>query len=91
MINKSTISEVFIGLIEDNNNGERFPGWSSGDNLDHTNWHTSPTAVISNGNACVAKKKSVDGQWVIVNCFQAMPYICKRKGMTHELRMHRCT
>lgn len=81
---KSAISEVFIGLIEDENSFERFPNWSNGHYLDYTNWYDRPTQGISNGAACVAKNASVSGQWNIVNCLQSLPYICKRKGMSDE-------
>ncbi|XP_078352789.1 uncharacterized protein LOC144637600 [Oculina patagonica] len=77
---KSTISEVFIGLIEDENNFERFPNWSNGHYLDYTNWNESPTEGIPNGIACVTKSTSVQGHWNIINCLQSLPYICKRKG-----------
>ncbi len=88
---KFTISEVFIGLIEDENNFERFPNWSNGHYLDYTNWYESPTDYIPNGIACVTKSASVQGHWNIVNCLQSLPYICKRKGMTFLLRIHCCT
>lgn len=82
MMNRSAIREVFIGLIEDENNIERFVNWSSGDELDHTNWYESLAEGFSNGTACVAKNTSVYGHWKIVNCLQSLPYICKRKGST---------
>ncbi|XP_078352793.1 uncharacterized protein LOC144637605 [Oculina patagonica] len=77
---RSTINEVFIGLIEDENNLERFPNWSNGHYLDYTNWYENPTEGIPNGIACVAKSASVQGHWNVVNCLQSLPYICKRKG-----------
>ncbi|KAL9951704.1 hypothetical protein ACROYT_G044426 [Oculina patagonica] len=77
---KSTISEVFIGLKEDENNFERFPNWSNGHYLDYTNWNESPTEGIPNGIACVTKSASVQGHWNIVNCLQSLSYVCKRKG-----------
>lgn len=82
MINKSTVSEVFIGLREDVNNFERFSNWSSGHILYYTNWYESPTESASNGAACVAKNKEVHGKWNILSCLQSLPYICKKKGMT---------
>ncbi|XP_078354170.1 uncharacterized protein LOC144638790 isoform X2 [Oculina patagonica] len=77
---RSTINEVFIGLIEDENNLKRFPNWSNGHYLDYTNWYENPTEGIPNGIACVAKSASVQGHWNVVNCLQSLPYICKRKG-----------
>ena len=79
LINKSTVSEVFIGLNESGDNSNRFPHWSSGDSVDFTNWQENTTAVVLNGTACVAKNKK--GQWAVVDCTENKPYICKRRGM----------
>ena len=85
LINKSTVNEVFIGLKENSDNGNFFQQWSSGDNIDYTNWQANTTAGSLNGTACVAKNKSESGQWAIVECLEMKPYICKRQGMTHSV------
>ena len=80
IINKSAIRKVFIGLREDENSITRFVKWSSGNDLEYTNWYASPAEGVSSGTACVAKNTSVYGQWEIVDCLQTMSYICKKKG-----------
>ena len=84
-MNKSAIRKVFIGLIEDENDINRFVNWSSGNTLEYTNWNDSPAEDVSSGTACVAKNASVHGQWNIVDCLQSLPYICKKKGKTSSL------
>ena len=79
LIDPSTVTAVFIGLIENAKSSERFIGWSTGDNLTYTNWHKTPT-VIYDGAACVTKDYRLNGQWETVSCLKPLPYICKRKG-----------
>jgi len=86
-MNRSAIREVFIGLIEDENDVNRFVNWSSGNTLEYTNWYDSPAEWVSSGTDCVAKNTSVHGEWKIVNCLQSLPYICKKKGKTTPLWM----
>ena len=84
LVNTSIVKVVFIGLI-DSNSSERFPNWSSGDNLTYTNWYNAP-AVIDQEAACVVKDYMLNGRWTTVRCLQVLPYICKRKGMTGGLK-----
>ena len=84
-MNRSDIREMFIGLIEGENDIDRFVNWSSGNTLEYTNWYDSPAEEVSSGTACVVKNASVYGQWKIVDCLQSLPYICKRKGKTSSL------
>ena len=81
LINKSTVNEVFVGLFESGGNSNRFSLWSSGHSVNFTNWQKNTTDFNSNGTACVAKNKTSFGQWVVVNCSEMMPFICKRRGM----------
>lgn len=82
MINVSSVSEVFIGLIGDGIINVRFSNWRSGDSLVYTNWYENETEGVLNGTTCVVKNTSVHGQWNIVGCLQPLPYVCKKKGMT---------
>ena len=84
-MNESAIREVSIGLIEDENDINRFVKWSSGNILEYTNWYDSAAEEVSSGTACVAKNASVYGQWKIVDCLQSLSYICKKKGKTFSL------
>lgn len=82
LTNKSTVSEVFIGLRESDDNVNRFPHWSNGDSVDFTNWQGKTPATVLKGTACVAKNKK--GQWAVVDCKENKPYICKRRGMLNR-------